>query len=108
MQSLGEKTARHPKKQIALNIEPIRVFLQGRSSVVVGGKNMNNTIRNNPSNDMNVRYVMSELRICLGNTAHHLLEQIFDLLYDALGSHIPVKFSFQRFSREDSANSSTP
>ena len=98
MQSLGEKTTRHPKKQMVLKIEPIRVFLQGMFSVVEGGKNVSNTIRNNPNNAMNVRYAMSDFQICLSNTDHHLSEQILELLYDTLGRHIPVKFSLQTFS----------
>lgn len=98
VQSLGEKTAKHPKKQIVLKMEPIRVFLQGMFSAVKGGKYGSNTIKNNPRNAMNVKYVMSELQIYLGNTAHHLSEQILELLYDTLGRHIPVKFSLQTFS----------
>lgn len=74
MQRLGEKTAIHPRTQMVLKMAPIRVFLQGMFSVVVGGKNVSNTINNNPRNAMNVRYVMSELQIYFGDTDHHLSE----------------------------------
>ena len=83
---------------MVLKMEPIRVFLQGMFSVVKGGKNVSITINNNPRNAMNVRYVMSELQMYLGDTDYHLLEQILELLYDTLGRHIPVEFSFQTFS----------
>jgi len=108
VQRLGEKTAIHPKKQMLLKIEPIRVFLQGMFSVAVGGKNTSITVRNNPSKAITVRYAMSKPRTFFGNTDHHLSEQIFDLLHDTLSRHVPVKLSFQRFPREDSADSSTP
>jgi len=74
---VGEKTARHPKMQMMLKIEPIRGFLQGMFSVVVGGKKVSITIRSNPNSAMNIRYVMSDLRICLGDIAYHLLRTSF-------------------------------
>lgn len=98
MQRLGEKTAMHPRKQMVLKIEPISVFLHGMFSVVVGGKNTSITVRNNPSNAITVRNAVSKLRTFFGNTDHHLSEQILELLYDTLGRHIPVEFSFQTFS----------
>ena len=48
---LDEKTARIPRTQIGLKIEPITVFRQGTSPVVVGGKNVSTTRRNKPVND---------------------------------------------------------
>ncbi len=74
---VGEKTARHPRMQMVLKIEPISGFLQGMFSVVVGGKKVSITIRSNPSSAMNVRYVMSELTLCLGDIAYHLLRTGF-------------------------------
>ena len=74
MQRVGEKTAKHPKKQMVLKIEPIRVFLQGMFSAVVGGKNASITVRNNPTNAITVRYAMSKLRTFFGNMDHHLSE----------------------------------
>ena len=65
---VGEKTARHPKMHMVPKIEPIRGFLQGIFSVVVGGKKVSITLRNNPSIVKSVRYVMSELAFSLSDT----------------------------------------
>jgi hypothetical protein len=59
---------------MVLKMEPIRVFLQGMFSVVVGGKNASITVRNNPSNAITVRYAMSKLRTFISNMDHHLSE----------------------------------
>ena len=50
---LGEKTARIPRRQNMLNIEPIIGFLPGKSVVTVGGKTVRNTMRSKPSKDTN-------------------------------------------------------
>jgi hypothetical protein len=65
---VGEKTAKHPKMQMVPKIEPIRGFLQGIFSVVMGGKKVIITLRNRPSTVKSVRYVMSELVFSLGDT----------------------------------------
>jgi hypothetical protein len=58
---LGEKTARIPRTQIELKMEPIAGFRQERSPVAVGGKSASVAMRNKPAKDTRSGYFMSIL-----------------------------------------------
>ena len=58
---VGEKTARIPKMQIELKIEPISGFRHGRFPVTAGGKTVRTAMISKPTNDTGTRKVTSEL-----------------------------------------------
>jgi len=63
---VGEKTAKTPKTQIALKIEPMSDFRQGTFPDMLGGKAIRSTIISRPRNDRNIRKVISKLHCFLG------------------------------------------
>jgi hypothetical protein len=62
---LGEKTAKTPKMQIKLKIEPMSGFRQGTFPDTFGGEPVRIAMRSNPKNERKDRKIMSKPRCCL-------------------------------------------